>query len=46
MLVEHRGVAKAVRALEPLPTTVVRLGALLARADWQIREVEEAISLD
>ncbi len=46
MLVEHRGVAKAVKDLEPLPATAGRLAALLARADWQIREVEEAIALD
>jgi len=46
MLLHHEGIAKAIEALEPLPATAGRLAALLARQDWELAQVEEAISLD
>jgi HD-like signal output (HDOD) protein len=46
MLLHHQGIAKAIEALEPLPATAGRLAALLNRQDWELAQVEEAISLD
>jgi len=46
MLLHHQGIAKAIEALEPLPATAGRLASLLARNDWELAQVEEAIALD
>ncbi len=46
MLLHHHGIAKAIESLEPLPATAGRLASLLARGDWELRDVESAIALD
>jgi len=46
VLVDQDALVLAARELEPLPTTVTRLARILARQDWEMREVEEAIALD
>src|SRR5688572_24350084 len=46
MLLHHQGIAKAIEALEPLLATAGRLASLLTRQDWELAQVEEAISLD
>lgn len=46
MLLHHEGIAKAIEKLDPLPATANRLAELLSRADWELRDVEEAIALD
>ncbi len=46
MLLHHQGIAKAIESLEPLPATAGRLASLLARSDWELRDVEETIALD
>jgi putative nucleotidyltransferase with HDIG domain len=46
VLVDQDALVLAARELEPLPTTVTRLARILARHDWEMREVEEAIALD
>src|SRR5690349_17438657 len=44
--VDQDALVLAARELEPLPTTVTRLARILARQDWDLREVEETIALD
>src|SRR5262247_1681654 len=46
MTIAQHDLVQAVHDLEPLPPTSARLGGLLSRKDWDIREVEEAISFD
>ena len=46
MLVERDEVVSAARELEPLPTKVARVAAILARPDWSMDELERAIALD
>jgi HD-like signal output (HDOD) protein len=46
VLVERDEVVSAARALEPLPTKVARVAAILARPDWSMDELERAIALD
>jgi HD-like signal output (HDOD) protein len=46
VLVEQETLVKAARELEPLPNTVTRLAQILSRSDWDLKEVEEAISFD
>lgn len=46
MLVERDDLLQAARELEPLPTKVTRLAAILARSDWSMEELEEAIAFD
>jgi putative nucleotidyltransferase with HDIG domain len=46
VLVVQDALVKAASELEPLPTTVTRLAQILARANWDLKEVEEAIAFD
>jgi HD-like signal output (HDOD) protein len=46
VLVERDDLLQAARELEPLPTKVTRLAAILARSDWSMEELEEAIAFD
>ena len=46
MLVDQDALVLAARDLQPLPATVTRLMGLLTRPDWEMSEVEEAITLD
>ena len=46
MTIAQHDLVQAVQDLEPLPPTAARLGGLLSRKDWDIREVEETIAFD
>src|SRR5688572_27950332 len=46
MLLEQQDLVQAAQELEPLPPTAARLASVLARADWDIRDVEEAVAFD
>jgi putative nucleotidyltransferase with HDIG domain len=46
VLAEQESMVKAAGELAPLPMTVTRLAQILARPDWDLDEVEEAIAFD
>lgn len=46
MLIEQDDLVKAAAELEPLPTTITRLAQILARPDFDLKDVEEAIAFD
>ena len=45
-MIDLRALTKAANELEPLPASVTRLAGLVAGEDWDMRDVEQTVSLD
>lgn len=46
MIVDLQGLTRSANTLEALPASVTRLAAIAAKDSWNVREVEEVVSLD